>query len=199
MIEIISNKFNPNEIILFDEIKVLFKEKTRERLMTDLNSLVRVGGLKRFEKMMYYIPVEGQTPSISSIVYKKYLYGYNGIRVGDWLLYKYNLIQGGLMPTRYEVITNNVREGTTQRKMYDGQVLVSSGSIKINKGNIKAVEYVELLKYLSDNFRVDNEILPTIFGIIEEYKINKNDVLDVLKQYDYFWLKHAFMQFVKTD
>lgn len=179
------------------ELKDFLKIKNENTFNQTLSSMAKFKLIKKIENGMYYFPslderFKDLKPSLESIVKKKYLENYNGIRTGAFLAYKYKLTTQ--VSGYYEIITNNVGKQTRAKKEYDGKVIVWASKFEINKENYLYVEFLELvnnIKYSDYNYENTKIILIDTF---KKMKLNK----EILRELSYYYKGAVYYSFRKT-
>ncbi len=189
--------FGIREPFLKRELKDFLKIKNENTFNQTLSSMAKFKLIKKIENGMYYFPslderFKDLKPSLESIVKKKYLENYNGIRTGAFLAYKYKLTTQ--VSGYYEIITNNVGKQTRAKKEYDGKVIVWASKFEINKENYLYVEFLELvnnIKYSDYNYENTKIILIDTF---KKMKLNK----EILRELSYYYKGAVYYSFRKT-
>lgn len=180
-------RFGYGKPILKEDLKPYINTKSENTFNQTISNLVKFEIVKRVSNGIYYFPHEEEPfkdlePDIKDIIAIKYLDNYSGIRAGSFLAYKYKLTSQ--VSGYYEIITNNVSKNTRGKKEYDGKVIVKASKFKVNKENIKYLEFLELLnniKYSDYNY---DETLKKLNKIFKDLKLDNNKILKVSKYYD---------------
>jgi len=148
--------FKVLEPIRKDEIERMLPYDNHHTCNQIISYMVSFGLIRRLENGMYYLSSPDPRfahlkPSLEDIVYKKYLYQYQGIRVGAYLLYKYRLTSQ--VSEYYEVVSNIVSKQTRSKKEFGGKLIVSSPKFTIDETNHMYHEFLELIRnfHMSDD------------------------------------------------
>lgn len=183
---LINSAFDERKPITKEELQKVLHVNNKNTLNQMISHLVYFGVIKRYENGLYYIPSSEDKfshlkPSLSDIVSKKYLEGYQGIRTGAYLLYKYKMTSQ--VSSYYEILSNNVANSTRSKKLYDGKVIVSHPPFPANEKNIRILELLELIKYMhfSDySFAQSKQRLSEIY---KEFSTDKKEIIDYSNYY----------------
>ncbi|MGI6782107.1 MAG: hypothetical protein ACOX56_04725 [Acholeplasmataceae bacterium] len=187
-------KIGVREPFLKNELKDFLEIKNVNTFNQTISGLAKFNIIKKIENGLYYFPSSDERfkdlkPSLESIVKKKYLENYNGIRIGAFLAYKYKLTTQ--VSSYYEIITNNVGKQTRAKKEFDGKVIVRASKFEINKENYLYAEFLELvnnIKYSDFNFDKTKAILIDTFN---KMKLNK----EILKEFSYYYRGATYFSF----
>lgn len=180
------NFFQEREPILKDELKKVLQIDNDNSFNQALSNMVLFGVLKRFENGIYYIQssnkkFEDLKPSIHDIIYKKYLKNYNGIRSGEYLLYKYKFTSQ--VSEYYVILSNNVSSNTRSKKEYKGKVIVSFPKFEIKNDNIQYMEFLEIIKQIDSSDYNFNESIEKLSNLLLDMKLDK----DLLVKYSNYY------------
>jgi hypothetical protein len=172
----LNNLFQEREPILRDELKKVIQIKNKNSFNQAISNMVLFGLLKRLENGIYYIQnsnkkFENLKPSLTDIVYKKYLKDDAGIRSGAYLLYKYKFTSQ--VSEYYEVLSNNVSSSTRSKKEYDDKVIVSAPKFPINQKTIPYIEFLEVIKQINLSDYNFDENIEKLSNLLFDMRLNK--------------------------
>lgn len=179
-------KLGVREPFLKSELKGFLGIENENTFNQTISSMAKFNLIKKIENGLYYFPSEDQRfkelmPSLESIVKKKYLDNYNGIRTGAFLAYKYKLTTQ--VSGYYEIVTNNVHKRTRAKKEYNGNVIVWASKFEINRTNYLYAEFLELvnnIRYSDYNYEETKIILIDTFN---KMKLNKETLKELSEYY----------------
>lgn len=178
LFESISQQFGANEPILSSEIS--FQGYSRPWIYKQLNRLCEEGKLVRYEKGIYYIPI--QTPfgksllSPRKVIERKYI-SQGGETVGYYsgITFQNQLRLTTQMPNVIEIYTNN--ETTRARDVYVGRqmVLLRRARTKITTANVHVLSFLELMNDLNPDV-LDNDKKAILAKFVADRNITRKDI-----------------------
>lgn len=146
--------YNLNEPIFLSEISIPGMKSVS--LRQQLKKLTEDGRLKRFDTGVYYLPKKslfrfGSMLSPDEVIRKKYLLE-DGRQCGylSGMLLANQLGLTTQVPTTYEVYTNKATTDYRDTTVGSLRVIVRKPYIEVNDNNVKALQFLDLMKEVSD-------------------------------------------------
>ena len=186
--EYISTRYKENEPILLSQLEI--PGIKAPALRQQLKKLLEEGKIKRFDTGVYFIPKKsmfksGSSISVEDVIQKKYLQSEDG---------KCGYISGMLLanriglttqvPSIYEVTTNKATTDYREVKIANIRVIIRRPYVAIDNGNINNLQFLDLLKEVTDISEIDGEELNKILiDYMKQKGINFDDLKPFLSFY----------------
>lgn len=176
----LSDTFGVNEPIFSADIK--FEDYSKPWIAKQLSSLCESGRLVRFERGIYYIPVN--TPFGKSlldpnkVIERKYIMDkgvVNGFYSGMTALNKFGLTTQ--MPNTVEICTNNETSKLRNIKVSNQNVVLRRSRVKITNDNLNVLNILDLMNNVPSGF-FDNDRRAVIKQFINSNGITRNSLLE---------------------
>ena len=180
----LQEKYSQNEPIFLSEINIPGIKPVS--LRQQLKKLTEDGRLKRFDTGIYYLPKKsvfrfGSMLSPDDVIRKKYLI--EGDSLCGYLSGMMFANQLGLttqVPMAYEVYTNKATTDYRDTMVGSLRVVVRRPYVEVNDDNVSALQFLDLIKEISDIAELDGmELTERLTG----YMKTKGLSFDKLQQY----------------
>lgn len=180
----LQGKYSQNEPIFLSEINI--PDIKPVSLRQQLKKLTEDGRLKRFDTGIYYLPKKsvfrfGSMLSPDDVIRKKYLI--EGDSLCGYLSGMMFANQLGLttqVPMAYEVYTNKATTDYRDTMVGSLRVVVRRPYVEVNDDNVSALQFLDLIKEISDIAELDGmELTERLTG----YMKTKGLSFDKLQQY----------------
>ena len=180
----LQGKYSQNEPIFLSEINIPGIKPVS--LRQQLKKLTEDGRLKRFDTGIYYLPKKsvfcfGSMLSPDDVIRKKYLI--DGDSLCGYLSGMMFANQLGLttqVPMAYEVYTNKATTDYRDTMVGSLRVIVRRPYVEVNDDNVSALQFLDLIKEISDIAELDGmELTERLTG----YMKTKGLSFDKLQQY----------------
>ena len=180
----LQGKYSQNEPIFLSEINIPGIKPVS--LRQQLKKLTEDGRLKRFDTGIYYLPKKsvfcfGSMLSPDDVIRKKYLI--EGDSLCGYLSGMMFANQLGLttqVPMAYEVYTNKATTDYRDTMVGSLRVIVRRPYVEVNDDNVSALQFLDLIKEISDIAELDGmELTERLTG----YMKTKGLSFDKLQQY----------------
>lgn len=174
----LSNTFGVNEPIFISDIE--FEDYSNPWIAKQLSSLCESGKLVRFERGIYYIPVN--TPFGKSaldpnkVIERKYIMDKEatiGFYSGITALNKLGLTTQ--IPNTIEICTNNETTKLRKIKVGNQSVTLRRSRVKITNENVSVISFLELMNTIPSGF-FDDYRKSVIRKLIDESKISRSSI-----------------------
>ena len=159
----LQEKYIQNEPILLSEINIPGLKPVS--LRQQLKKLTEDGRLKRFDTGIYYLPKKsmfhfGSMLSPDEVIRKKYLMdGESSCGYLSGLMFANQLGLTTQVPMAYEVYTNKATTDYRDTTLGSLRVIIRRPYIEVNDSNVSALQFLDLLKEVSDISELDREEL----------------------------------------
>ena len=159
----LQEKYIQNEPILLSEINIPGLKPVS--LRQQLKKLTEDGRLKRFDTGIYYLPKKsmfhfGTMLSPDEVIRKKYLMdGESSCGYLSGLMFANQLGLTTQVPMAYEVYTNKATTDYRDTTLGSLRVIIRRPYIEVNDSNVSALQFLDLLKEVSDISELDREEL----------------------------------------
>ncbi len=176
--------YGSNEPIFLSELNI--PDMKPVSLRQQIRKLTEDGRLKRFDTGIYYLPGKsmfrfGSMLSPDDVIRKKYL-----VEDGSCCGYLSGMMfanQLGLttqVPSVYEVYTNKATTDYRDITLGRARVIIRRPTIEVNDGNVRALQFLDLMKEVSELSEIDGaELTDRLVGYMKA-----NDLgFDTLRQY----------------
>lgn len=176
----LSDTFGINEPIFSADIK--FEDYSKPWIAKQLSLLCESGRLVRFERGIYYIPVN--TPfgksvlNPNKVIERKYIMDKgvaNGFYSGMTALNKLGLTTQ--MPNTVEICTNNETSKLRNIKVSNQNVVLRRSRVKITNDNLNVLNILDLMNNVPSGF-FDNDRRAVIKQFINSNGITRNSLLE---------------------
>lgn len=176
----LSDTFGVNEPIFSADIK--FEDYSKPWIAKQLSLLCESGRLVRFERGIYYIPVN--TPfgksvlNPNKVIERKYIMDKgvaNGFYSGMTALNKLGLTTQ--MPNAVEICTNNETSKLRNIKVSNQNVVLRRSRVKITNDNLNVLNILDLMNNVPSGF-FDNDRRAVIKQFINSNGITRNSLLE---------------------
>lgn len=176
----LSDIFGVNEPIFSTDIK--FEDYSKPWIAKQLSLLCESGRLVRFERGIYYIPVN--TPfgksvlNPNKVIERKYIMDKgvaNGFYSGMTALNKLGLTTQ--MPNTVEICTNNETSKLRNIKVSNQDVVLRRSRVKITNDNLNVLNILDLMNNVPSGF-FDNDRRAVIKQFINSNGITRNSLLE---------------------
>ena len=180
----LQGKYSQNEPIFLSEINIPGIKPVS--LRQQLKKLTEDGRLKRFDTGIYYLPKKsvfrfGSMLSPDDVIRKKYLI--EGDSLCGYLSGMMFANQLGLttqVPMAYEIYTNKATTDYRDTMVGSLRVIVRRPYVEVNDDNVSALQFLDLIKEISDIAELDGmELTERLTG----YMKTKGLSFDKLQQY----------------
>ena len=174
----LSNTFGVNEPIFISDIE--FEDYSNPWIAKQLSSLCESGKLVRFERGIYYIPVN--TPFGKSaldpnkVIERKYIMDKEatiGFYSGIADLNKLGLTTQ--IPNTIEICTNNETTKLRKIKVGNQSVTLRRSRVKITNENVSVISFLELMNTIPSGF-FDDYRKSVIRKLIDDSKISRSSI-----------------------
>ena len=155
--------YGPNEPIFLSELAI--PDVKPVSLRQQLKKLTEDGRLKRFDTGIYYLPKEsmfrfGSRLSPDEVIRKKYLIdGDNRCGYISGMMFANQLGLTTQVPMAYEVYTNKASTDYRDTMLGSLRVIVRRPYIEVNDCNASALQFLDLIKEVSDISELDGDEL----------------------------------------
>lgn len=172
--------FGTNEPIFSSDIE--YEDYSKSWTAKQLSSLCESGKLIRFERGIYYIPVN--TPfgksvlNPNKVIERKYIMDKgvaNGFYSGLTALNKFGLTTQ--MPNTIEICTNNETTKLRNIKVNNQSVVLRRSRVKITNDNIGVIRFLDLMNTVPYGF-FDEKRKSVIKNWVADNKITRSSVLE---------------------
>ena len=159
----LQEKYIQNEPILLSEINIPGLKPVS--LRQQLKKLTEDGRIKRFDTGIYYLPKKsmfnfGSMLSPDEVIRKKYLMdGESSCGYLSGLMFANQLGLTTQVPMAYEVYTNKATTDYRDTTLGSLRVIIRRPYIEVNDSNVSALQFLDLLKEVSDISELDREEL----------------------------------------
>ena len=148
------NKYEKGTPIFLSDVDI--PEMKAVSVRQQINKLVKNGQIKRFDTGIYYLPQEsiflsGSSLSVDEVIRRKYL-----LEKGESCGYVGGIVFAnriGLttqVPGKYEIYTNKATTDLRETSMAGISIIIRRPYVKINENNVKVLQFLDLLKEVSD-------------------------------------------------
>ena len=177
--EYLSDTFGVNEPIFSTDIK--FGNYSKPWIAKQLSSLCESSKLVRFERGIYYIPVN--TPfgksvlNPNKVIERKYIM-YNGIASGFYsgmtALNKLGLTTQ--MPNTIEICTNNETTKLRNIKVSNQNITLRRSRVRITNENLNVLSFLEIMNTVPYGF-FDNNRKALVKKLVKDSGISRSSIL----------------------
>ena len=148
------NKYEKGTPIFLSDVDI--PEMKAVSVRQQINKLVKSGQIKRFDTGIYYLPQEsiflsGSSLSVDEVIRRKYLLdkGESCGYVGG-IVFANRIGLTTQVPGKYEIYTNKATTDLRETSMAGISIIIRRPYVKINENNVKALQFLDLLKEVSD-------------------------------------------------
>lgn len=148
------NKYEKGTPIFLSDVDI--PEMKAVSVRQQINKLVKSGQIKRFDTGIYYLPQEsiflsGSSLSVDEVIRRKYLLdkGESCGYVGG-IVFANRIGLTTQVPGRYEIYTNKATTDLRETSMAGISIIIRRPYVKINENNVKVLQFLDLLKEVSD-------------------------------------------------
>ncbi|MBR4474070.1 MAG: hypothetical protein IKS55_10580 [Oscillospiraceae bacterium] len=180
----LQENYNQNEPIFLSEISIPGMKPAS--LRQQMKKLTEDGRLKRFDTGIYYLPKKsmfrfGSMLSPDEVIRKKYLTdGKNRCGYLSGMMFANQLGLTTQVPMVYEVYTNKATTDYRDTTLGNRRVILRRPYVEVNDGNVKALQFLDLIKEVSDISELEGEKLTArLTGYMKTSGLN----FDTLRQY----------------
>ena len=176
----LSDTFGTNEPIFSTDIK--FEDYSKPWIAKQLTALCESGRLVRFERGIYYIPVN--TPfgksvlNPNKVIERKYIMDKgiaSGFYSGMTALNKLGLTTQ--MPNTIEICTNNETSKLRKIKVNSQNVVLRKARVKITNDNLNVIRFLDIMNTIPTGF-FDDDRKTVIIKWLADNKITRSSLLD---------------------
>ena len=180
----LQENYRPNEPIFLSELNIPCVKPVS--LRQQMKNLTEDGRLKRFDTGIYYLPKKsmfrfGSMLSPDEVIRKKYLLDGDS-RCGylSGMMFANQLGLTTQVPSVYEVYTNKATTDYRDTTVGNLRVIVRRPYVKVNDGNVNALQFLDLMKEVSDIAELSGtELTDRLTGYMKAKGLNFN----TLQQY----------------
>ncbi len=159
----LKKNYDLNEPIFLSDLKI--PDMKPASLRPQLKKLIEDGKLKRFDTGIYYLPKQskfrfGSMISPDKVILKKYLLdGEKRCGYISGMMFANQLGLTTQVPMVYEVYTNKATTDYRDTTLGSVRVIVRRPNVAINDNNINALQFLDLIKEVSDVSELEGEEL----------------------------------------
>ena len=180
----IDSKYKPNDLIFLSDLRIPGVKDVSVR--QQMKKMMEAGLVKRFDTGIYYIPKKsmfrsGSVLSVDEVIRKKYLEdggkccGYVG-----GLLFANQLGLTTQVSSVYEIYTNKATTEYRESQLANLRIILRKPYCEINEDNAPVLQFLDLLKEVTDIAETDGEELKRL---LLGYMKKKNISFDSMKQF----------------
>ncbi len=189
----LKDNYEDNEPIMLSELRIPGMKDVSVR--QQLKKLSEEGKIKRFDTGIYFLPRKsiftfGSSISVESVLKKKYLEE-SGTRCGyiGGLNFANQLGVTTQVPMVYEIYTNKATSEYRETSLANLRIILRKPYVKVDDQNASILQFLDLLKDITDISELENEDLT---AILLEYMRTKQLMFESFKSFLSYYPERIF-------